>query len=171
VWNAQVSNPVSETHRDRTILIEFTGAAMTHPGPDHTAPGQPGTPEGAWAPQNDPQAQPEKKSSTKKWASLAGTVVVVGVGGAYALTGGFGIGDPKVNDCVHMKSESDFEVVDCDSGDADLKIVGTEDEKKTEADFMADPASCSAFETAEAALWASGSMITEKGTVYCAASL
>jgi hypothetical protein len=70
-----------------------------------------------------------------------------------------------------MKGDTDFDVVDCDSGDADLKIVGIEDEKKTEADFMADPASCSAFTTAEAALWASGSMITEKGTIYCAAAL
>jgi hypothetical protein len=139
---------------------------MTHPGPDHTAPGQPGTPEGAWA---APQGQPEKKSSAKKWASLAGTVAVVGIGGAYALTGGFGIGDPKIDDCVQMKGESDFEVVDCGSGDAEYKIVGIESEKLTEADFMADPASCSEFEGVEAAFWASGSMITEKGTVYCAA--
>jgi hypothetical protein len=140
---------------------------MTHPGPEYPAPGQPAAPDGAWA---APQAEPEKKSGGKKWASIAGAVVVAGVGGAYALTGGFGIGDPKVDDCVHMKGENDFEVVDCDSDDADLKIVGIEDEKKTEADFMDDPASCSEFESAEAALWSSAGMITEKGAVYCAAS-
>ena len=83
---------------------------MTHPGTDYPAPGQPGTPDSAWA---APQAEPEKKSGAKKWASLAGTVVVAGVGGAYALTGGFGIGDPKVDDCVQMKGNTDFEVVDC----------------------------------------------------------
>jgi hypothetical protein len=141
---------------------------MTHPGTDHPAPGQPGTPDGAWA---APQAEPEKKSNAKKWASLAGTVVVAGVGGAYFLTGGFGIGDPKVDDCLHMKSESDFEVVDCDSSDADAKVVGIEDKKLTEDEFMADPASCSAFPTAEGAVWFQNGMITEKGTVYCVAAL
>ncbi|TFV87372.1 hypothetical protein [Blastococcus sp. CT_GayMR16] len=145
---------------------------MTYPGSDHAAPGQPGTPQDAWAPQTDGQApQPEKKSNVKKWASVAGAVAVVGIGGAYTLTGGFGIGDPKVNDCVQMKSDNDFSVVDCDSSDAELKIVGIEDEKKTEDEFMADPASCSEFATAEAALWSSSGLITDKGTVYCAASL
>jgi hypothetical protein len=145
---------------------------MTYPGPDNTAPGQPGTPEGAWdAPQNAPQAQPEKKSNAKKWASLAGTVVVVGIGGAYALTGGFGIGDPNVDDCVQTKGDNGFEVVDCDSGDAEFTIVGIEGEKLTEADFMADPASCAEFATAEAAFWSGGGLITETGTVYCAAPL
>ena len=143
---------------------------MTHAGPEYPAPapGQPGTPDGAWA---APQAEPEKKSNTKKWASLAGTVVVVGVGAAYTLTGGFGIGDPKVNDCVHMKSESDFEAVACDDSDADAKIIGIEDEKLTEDEFMADPDTCAAFETAEGALWYQNGMITEKGTVYCVASI
>jgi hypothetical protein len=145
---------------------------MTHPGPEYPAPGQPGTPHGASAASPDAsQAQPEKKSGTKKWASLAGTVAVLGVGAAYTLTGGFGIGDPKVDDCVHLKSEEDWEVVDCDSGDADATVVGIEEKKLTEDEFMADPASCSAFETAEGALWFQNGMITEKGTVYCVASL
>ena len=141
---------------------------MTHPGTDHPAPGQPGTPDGAWA---APQAEPEKKSSAKKWASLAGTVVVAGVGGAYFLTGGFGIGDPKVNDCLHMKSESDFEVVACDDSNADAKVVGIEDEKQTEDEFENDPTFCESFPTAEGAIWFQNGMITEKGTVYCVAAL
>ena len=141
---------------------------MTHP--EYPAPptGQPGTPDGAWA---APQAEPEKKSNGKKWASLAGAVVVLGGGAAYTLTGGFGIGDPKVNDCVHMKSESDFEVVACDDSNADAKVIGIEDEKQTEDEFMADPDSCLAFENAEGALWYQNGMITEKGTVYCVASI
>ena len=145
---------------------------MTHPGPEYPAPAQPGTPEAAWGtPQDAPQAQPEKKSNARKWASLAGSIVVLGGGAAYTLTGGFGIGDPKVNDCVHMKSEDDFEVVSCDDSDADAKVVGIEDEKKTEDEFMNDPASCSDFATAEGALWFQSGMITEKGTVYCVASV
>jgi hypothetical protein len=141
---------------------------MTHPEYPAPATGQPGTPDGAWA---APQAEPERKSNGKKWASLAGAVVVLGGGAAYTLTGGFGIGDPKVNDCVHMKSESDFEAVACDDSDADAKIIGIEDEKQTEDEFMADPDTCAAFETAEGALWYQNGMITDKGTVYCVASL
>jgi hypothetical protein len=142
---------------------------MTHAGPEYPAPapGQPGTPDGAWA----PQAEPEKKSGAKKWASLAGAIVVIGGGAAYTLTGGFGIGDPKVNDCVHMKSESDFEVVACDDSTADAKIVGIEDEKQTEDEFMADLSFCESFPTTEGALWYQNGMITEKGTVYCVASV
>jgi hypothetical protein len=141
---------------------------MTHPGPEYPAPGQPSVPVGATP---APQAEPEKKSNTKKWASLAGTVVVVGVGAAYTLTGGFGIGDPKVNDCLHMKSETDFETVACDDADADAKVVGIEDEKQTEDEFMNDPTFCESFETAEGAVWFQNGMITEKGTVYCVASV
>jgi hypothetical protein len=139
---------------------------MTHP--EYPAVGQPGTPAGA---SPAPQAEPEKKSSTKKWASLAGTVLVVGVGAAYTLTGGFGLGDPKVNDCVHLKGETDFEVVDCGSDDADAKVIGIEDEKLTEDEFMDDAASCAEFEDAEGALWSQSGMITEKGKVYCVVSV
>ena len=140
---------------------------MTNPGSEFPAPGQPGPNDGGWA---TPQAEPAKKSN-KKWASLAGTVVVVGAGAAYTLTGGFGIGDPDLNDCIHMKGETDFEVVDCGSGDADGKVVGIEDEKLTEDEFMADPDSCADFATAEGALWSVSGMITEKGTVYCVAAV
>jgi hypothetical protein len=49
-----------------------------------------------------------------------------------------------------------------------LSIAGAD---LTEDEFMADPASCSEFETAEAAFWSAGGMLTDKGTVYCAASL
>jgi hypothetical protein len=143
---------------------------MTYPGPDYPAPAHPSTPQGEFA-ASEPQAQPQKKSGAKKWASLAGTVAVVGVGAAYTLTGGFGLSDPKVNDCVHMKSETDFEVVECSSDEADAKVVGIEDEKKTEAEFMADDNFCSAFEKAEGGLWYQNGMITEKGTVYCIASV
>ena len=143
---------------------------MTHAGPQYPAPGQPGTPEGAWAaPQDAPQAQPEKKTGAKKWASLAGTIAVAGVGGAYALTGGFGIGDPKVDDCVQMKGQTDFEVVDCGSAEAEYKIVGIHDEELTYPDFEAAAAVdevCQKFQTWEVALWI-GDLETEPGTIYC----
>ena len=144
---------------------------MTHPGSD-TSAGQPGTPQAPWTPPQSGQpyqpqgAQPQKKGGAKKWLGATGAVVVIGTGAAYQLTGGFGIGDPEVDDCLHMASETEFEVVDCGSGDADAKVVGIEDEKLTEDEFMADAASCAEFE-AEGAVWFPNGMITEKGTVYC----
>jgi len=144
---------------------------MTQPGPEYPAAAPTATTEAAWgAPQDAAPAQPEKKANTKKWASLAGTVVVAGVGAAYTLTGGFGVGDPKVDDCLHMKSETEFEVVACDDASADAKVVGIEDEKQTEDEFTNDPTFCESFPTAEGAVWYQTGMITEKGTVYCVAS-
>jgi hypothetical protein len=132
---------------------------MTHPGtdvPEHVQPGA---------------EAPAEKTGAKKWLSIGGSVVVAGVLAAGAATGWFGIGDPKVGDCVAFSGETDWNVTDCGADDAEAKIVGIQDEKQTEDEFMADDSSCSAFETAEGALWLSGSMITEKGSVYCVASL
>jgi hypothetical protein len=138
---------------------------MTHP--DYPAPAQPGPSEGFTVPE---QAQPVKKSGKKKWASLAGTVVVDGAGAAYQLTGGFGIGDPAVGDCLHMKSDTDFEQVSCDDDTAEAKVIGIEDEKRTEKDFTDAPEICTDFPEAEGGLWYQNGMITEKGTVYCVVS-
>jgi hypothetical protein len=134
---------------------------MSHP--DYPAPAQPGTAEALSAPE---QAQPEKKS-TKKWASLAGTILVVGAGAAYQLTGHFGIGNPGVGDCLHLKSETDFEQVSCDDDTADAKVIGVEKEKRTEDDFNNAPEICTDFPQAAGGLWYQNGMITEKGTVYC----
>jgi hypothetical protein len=62
-----------------------------------------------------------------------------------------------------------MEVVDCGSSDADYRIVGIEDEKQTEDEFMADEDSCAEFADlgVEAAFWESTGFISDKGTVYC----
>ena len=144
---------------------------MTHPGSDVNAPGQPVAPQGAWTPPQagqpgQPPVVEPKKSGAKKWAGIAGTVAVVGVGAAYQLTGGFGLGNPEVGDCVQMQGATSFEVVDCGAAEAEYKIVGVEDAKQTYADFQADPDSCMEFATAEVALWTGEA--TEEGTVTCA---
>jgi hypothetical protein len=130
---------------------------------------QPGNPGNEWA---TPPAQEEKKSGAKKWAAVAGTVAVVGVGAAYSLTGGFGMGDPKVGDCVQMVGETDFEAVGCDDAEAEAKIVGIDEQEMTRTEF--DEAGvediCVDFATTEVALWI-GDMITEPGTIYCAAGV
>jgi hypothetical protein len=136
---------------------------MTHPGPDYPTPAQHGVSADAL-----PEQPAEKKAGTKKWASLAGTVAVVGVGAAYSLTGGFGIGDPKVNDCIHMKGDTDFDVVECDSSDAEMKIVGIDDQELTRPDFESADINdiCAKFPATEYVLWI-GDVMTEPGTIYC----
>jgi hypothetical protein len=140
---------------------------MSHP--DYPVPAQPAPSEGfATSEQSQPeQAQPVKKSGRKKWTSVAGTIVVVGAGAAYQLTGHFGIGDPKVGDCLHMKSETDFEQVSCDDDSADAKVIGIEDKKLTEKEFTDAAEICTNFADAEGGIWYQNGMITEKGTVYC----
>jgi hypothetical protein len=127
---------------------------------------QPGT---AVPPPVEPAAEaPTEKSGAKKWLPIAGSVAVAGVLGAGSLTGWFGIGDPKVGDCVQMQGETSFEVVDCGAAEAEYKIVGIQDEEMTWPDFENASVDevCTAFQTWEVALWI-GEMETEPGTIYC----
>jgi len=128
---------------------------------------QPGVPGNEWAPSAEPT-----KSGAKKWAGLAGTVAVVGVGAAYSLTGGFGIGATEVGDCVRMVGETSFEAVGCDDSQAEMKIVGIDEQEMTRAEFDAAGIDeiCVDFVTTEAALWI-GDVMTDPGAVYCAASI
>ncbi|TFV62153.1 UNVERIFIED_ORG: hypothetical protein E4P37_17830 [Bacillus sp. AZ43] len=146
---------------------------MTYPGSDQQAPSaQPDPAAGAWAPPGAPQEQPAKSGSAKKWLGVAGTVLVVGVGGAYALTGGFGLGATEVGDCIKGAAEAatDYETVDCGSSDAEYKVVGIDDAEMTYADFEADSLEdvCTDFPATEYVLW-EGDVVTEPGTIYCAA--
>ena len=129
---------------------------------------QPGAPADEWA---TPPAE-SKKSGAKKWAGLAGTVAVVGVGAAYSLTGGFGIGAPRVGDCVQMVGDTSFEAVGCDDAEAEMRIVGIDEQEMTRAEFDAAGVDeiCADFATTEAALWI-GDVMTDPGTIYCAASI
>jgi hypothetical protein len=153
---------------------------MTDPGSGaHSSGSQPGTPDGAWAPPAGPplgqaatadagwapqQEAPAKKKGLKKVLPIVGSVVAACVIGGGAL--GLGFGDPEVGDCVQMKGETDFDVVDCGTSEAEYKIVGIEDKKQTYPDFMADENVCSGFAQAEMALWTGAD--TEEGTAYCA---
>ena len=143
---------------------------MTFPGPDASAPGQqPATPDNAQgASQATPSQATPQKSGAKKWLPIAGSVAVAGVLGAGSLTGWFGIGDPKVGDCVQMASETDFDVVDCGADEAEMKIVGIDEQEMTRSEFDEAPmeAVCADFASTEYALWI-GDMVTEPGTIYC----
>ncbi|SFF77487.1 LppU/SCO3897 family protein [Blastococcus tunisiensis] len=149
---------------------------MTYPS-DPAAPApRPGTPDGAWAP---PQggasaAAPEdqQKSGAKKWLGIGGAVLAAAVVGLGSLTGWFGAGDPEVGDCVQSSGESDVEVVDCDAPEAQFRIVGIDEQEMTRSEF--DAASiedlCVDFAETEGALWF-GDLMTEPGTIYCAAAI
>jgi hypothetical protein len=97
-------------------------------------------------------------------------VAVAGVVGIGALGSFLGFGDPEVGDCVQMQGETDFDVVDCGSSDAQYRIVGIEAEEQTYPAFMADPETCAEFLSTEVALWI-GALETEPGSVYCAEPL
>jgi hypothetical protein len=53
-----------------------------------------------------------------------------------------------------------------------MKIVGIDDQKMTYPDFQdaSDTDVCVGFDTTEYVLWV-GDVVTEPGTVYCAASI
>ena len=155
---------------------------MTDPG------SHPGTPDGSWdpasgssaatgnagwAPLQDAPAAPAEKKGLKKVLPIVGTVAAVGIAAASWLTGGFGSGEPEVGDCVAMKGETSFDVVDCGADEAEYKIVGIQDEELNWPDFEEAAAVdqvCQDFATWEVALWI-GDLETEPGTIYCSESV
>ena len=149
---------------------------MTHPTDPHAPASQPGAPDGAWVPPQGgasaaPQSEPQK-SGSKKWLGIGVAVLAAGVVGLGSLTGWFGAGDPEVGDCVQATGENDVEVVGCDAAEAQYKIVGIDEQEMTRSEF--DAASiddiCVDFAETEGALWF-GDMLTEPGTIYCAAAI
>lgn len=114
-----------------------------------------------------PYVTPQPPSRLRKWGGLAGGLVVAGVIGASWL--GVGAGDPEVGDCVAATGESTWKKVDCGDAAAEARVVGIEEERQTEEEFMADADTCTRFPTAEMFLW-SGS-IGQAGSVLCAEPL
>jgi hypothetical protein len=80
-----------------------------------------------------------------------------------------GFADPEVGDCVQMAgdTDTDVDVVDCGSAEAEYRIVGIEGDERTYPAFLADPGTCADFASTEVALWI-GELETEPGTVLCA---
>jgi hypothetical protein len=109
--------------------------------------------------------QPEKPK--RKWLPIVGGVVAVLVV-LGALTNFLGAGDPEVGDCIHQTGVSGFDTVDCDSDDADFRIVGT-DADMTGEEFDGTDVNelCGDFQNATSVLWY-GTDNAEDGHVYCA---
>ena len=152
--------------------VPTAGAHVDGPPPMQPVP--PGPQAGQpWAPPNGSPAQqtgfPAPKSApsgAKKWLRVGGSVAVAAVVGIGSTTGWFGLTDPKVGDCVQMKGETDFDVVDCSSAEAEYKIVGIDKKQRTWAEMDTDPSVCAAFDTWEVALWI-GDVETDPGKIYC----
>ncbi len=121
---------------------------------------------GAWyPPQSGASAAPGAATGgLKKWLRIGLPIAVVGVVGLGSFVG---FADPEVGDCVQMAGDTDFDVVDCGSAEAEYRIVGIEGDEQTYPAFMADPDTCVDFASTEVALWI-GALETEPGTVFCA---
>jgi hypothetical protein len=150
---------------------------MTQTGPDVQPSAEPGQPYQSWGPGQQPAGQPTvppaapatKSGKGKKIASIAGAVVVAGGAAAFKLTGGFGIGDPSVGDCI-QETASSFEVVDCDAAEAQYKILGVEKEEQTfEAASAGSDSLCLDFPATTYLAWYGDD--GGEGKVYCAGDI
>jgi hypothetical protein len=130
-------------------------------------PQQPGTPPpfgGSGAQAYGQPAAPQKPK--RRWLPIVGGVIalIVVLG---ALANFLGAGDPEVGDCIQQTGDSDFTTVDCDSSDAERKVVGVDDDM-TGDEFRDAPAEqlCVDFPETTFVLW-SGSDESKDGHVYC----
>jgi hypothetical protein len=131
------------------------------------APPQPGTPQPFGATGAQAFGQPDAPQKPKrKWLPIIGGLIAVVVV-LIALTSFFGAGEPEVGDCIQQTGESDFNIVDCDSSDAERKVVGV-DGDMTGDKFRDAPVEdlCTDFPETTFVLW-SGSDESEDGHVYC----
>ena len=72
VWNAQARNRVGEAPATRTTPSQFTGAPMTHPGPEYPAPAESGASSTAQPPAGRRRAAPRSgRRSPAPWPSSA----------------------------------------------------------------------------------------------------
>jgi hypothetical protein len=134
-------------------------------------PGQPG--QQPWGGQQFSGEAPKKERPAwqKRLPLVAGAIVVALV--VALFRNGFGGGAPEVGDCVQAAGSDGYEVVDCDSSDAQYRIFGTDDDM-TEAEFNADPDTCQAAAQASnitdgVALWYGES--GRSGDVFCAETI
>lgn len=136
---------------------------MTEPGYPHSAatPGPP-PPYAPGIPSADPAAGPVP-SRARKWLGVGSSVVFAGVMAA----SWYGLGaTPAVGDCIAAEGEASFEVVDCDGGEAQHRVVGVEEAEVSYDEYMADDTLCAGFAGTEQALWVGETGMD--GTVLCA---
>ena len=146
---------------------------MSHAVPPAVPEPAPAAPEESAPPPYSPSGlpfdgagAPKAPSRPKKLARIGGSILVAGVAAA-SWTGLGGSGVPEVGDCGRASGDDSFEVVECDSGEAEFRVVGVEEEKMTLAEYEADTEACTSFATAGSVLWV-GDEFGLDGTVLCA---
>ncbi|SFP53467.1 hypothetical protein SAMN05660464_3479 [Geodermatophilus dictyosporus] len=131
------------------------GPAFGAPGPGSDAPG----PFGPGRPGPAPRG-------AGKGRRIGGIVAAVAVAGGIAAFRLVDFGAPEVGDCIQQQGTDSVETVDCDSSEAQFRVVGTEADEVTEDEFYdTSYTPCTEFETAVQALWRGGE--SGDGTVYC----
>lgn len=131
---------------------------------------QTGSPAAAGQPWSGQQAFGQldpKKAGPRTWLPIVGGVIVllVVLGGLVSF---FGAGEPEVGDCVQRTDT--IEVVDCDGGDAQYRVVGIDDERDdlTQSEFYADDSTCSQFSGVTQQAWLGDvDDADSEGTIYC----
>jgi hypothetical protein len=111
-----------------------------------------------------PKAPSKAGGVAKRIVMYVVVAAVVGLGG---LAWKYFSGDPavaKVGDCLIEAAADDMKTVDCTDAKAAHKVVGKVD-GKTEAEFKASDNPCTAYPTAENALW--GGKEGSKGYILC----
>lgn len=147
---------------------------MSHPGPDGTPEGQQpaaAQPVGGWVPPPagaTPGGRPEEKGGGASKALLAGAGVLVAVVVVGLLVSMRGPAAPVVGDCMRNPVGSEVEIVDCDSAEAEARIVGADEQEIDHTEFeKPETIVCAGFPEALNAIWV-GNDREEPGTIYCA---
>lgn len=140
---------------------------------DAAPPQDPGPPPGVPAPGAAPQATgvppegqpaPKQGMNPKLKRALLGIVAAVVVFGVALWLGMDEPANAKVGDCVSGTSTEELQIVECDSPEAEWKVVGRgEDKARTEME-----SACQAFQNAERAYWEGRE--GQQGLVLCLAS-
>ncbi|MGY2065679.1 hypothetical protein [Blastococcus sp. SYSU DS0619] len=141
-------------------------------GPYQPFDQQPGQPAGGWVPPQGgatPVGQPEQKGGAAKKVLLAVGGVLVALVVVGLLVSMLGRTEPEVGDCLRNAVGENVEFVDCDSADAEARIVGIDEQELDYAEFNnPETLVCADFPEALDAVWV-GEDQEEPGTVYCAA--
>lgn len=151
-----------------------SGQQPGRPGPDQPfeqQPGQPGQPVGGWVPPPvgaTPVGQPEEKGGGARKALLAVAGVLVAFVVVGLLFSMLGAAEPEVGDCVRNPVGSEVEIVDCDSAEAEARIVGADEQEIDYTEFeKPETIVCAEFPAALNAIWV-GNDREEPGRIYCA---
>lgn len=145
------------------------GQQPGRPGPYQPFDQQPGRPAGGWVPPQGgatPVGRPDDKGGAARKVLLAVAGVLVALVVVGLLVSMLRAAEPEVGDCVRSPAGEEVEIVDCDSADAEARIVGIDQQALDFDEFMAQEV-CLDFPNALNAVWV-GDDRGEPGTIYCA---